>query len=203
MQHGSLSIKQEKDQLKQIKQMKDDKKRMDEWEKEMEELRTKRSQLVEQQRQVSERQDTLRLAQMQEEAAQLLQLPRESVVDGSVKVSEAMAEMLNTPLWMKRFRTDHQARRAPPPPGHASPDAQLRDAARPSSWLWAACRGRSDSLLSRTQVVANVNPRAKSVRLAGGREAVDAATAFIQARRRTSSAQAAASAPAAAVRPVH
>jgi len=115
MQHGSLSIKQEKEQLKQIKQMKDDKKRMDEWEKEMEELRTKRSHLVEQQRQVSERQDALRLAQMQEDAAQLLQLPRESVVDGSLKVSEAMAEMLNTPLWMKRFRTDHQARRAPLP----------------------------------------------------------------------------------------
>ena len=110
MQHGSLSIKQEKDQLQQIKKMKDDKKRMDEWEKEMEELRTKRSQLVEQQRQVSERQDTLRVAHMQEEAAQLLQLPRESVVDGIVKVSEAMAEMLNTPLWMKRFRSDHQAR---------------------------------------------------------------------------------------------
>ena len=96
MQHSSLTIQQEKVYLKQIKLMKDEKKALDLWEKEMEDLRTRRSQIQEQMRLVSERQDAARTVQLLDEAAQLLQLPRESVVEGRVAVSEEMAEMLTT-----------------------------------------------------------------------------------------------------------
>jgi len=82
MQHSSLTIQQEKVYLKQIKLMKDEKKALDLWEKEMEDLRTRRSQIQEQMRQVSERQDAARTVQLLDEAAQLLQLPLESVVEG-------------------------------------------------------------------------------------------------------------------------
>ena len=108
MQHASLTIQQEKEKLKQIKQLRDEKKRLDEWEVKMEELRTKRSQLVEQTRLVSERQELARSVQWLEEAAQTLQLPRESVVEGRVNVSDEMTEMLNTQLWTKRLRVDYQ-----------------------------------------------------------------------------------------------
>ena len=107
MQHSSLTIQQEKVYLKQIKLMKDEKKALDLWEKEMEDLRTRRSQIQEQMRQVSERQDAARTVQLLDEAAQLLQLPLESVVEGRVTVSEEMAEMLTTPMWSKRMRTDY------------------------------------------------------------------------------------------------
>lgn len=107
MQHSSLTIQQEKVYLKQIKLMKDEKKALDLWEKEMEDLRTRRSQIQEQMRLVSERQDAARTVQLLDEAAQLLQLPLESVVEARVPVSEEMAEMLTTPMWSKRMRTDY------------------------------------------------------------------------------------------------
>jgi len=107
MQHTSLTIQQEKVYLKQIKLMKDEKKALDVWEKEMEELRTRRSQIQEQMRQVNERQDAARTVQLLDEAAQLLQLPLESVIEGRVTVSEELAEMLTTPMWSKRMRTGY------------------------------------------------------------------------------------------------
>ena len=118
MQHTSLTIQQEKVYLKQIKLMKDEKKALDVWEKEMEELRTRRSQIQEQMRQVNERQDAARTVQLLDEAAQLLQLPLESVVEGRVTVSEEMSEMLTTPMWSKRMRasyavTSHVTRKKP------------------------------------------------------------------------------------------
>ena len=118
MQHTSLTIQQEKVYLKQIKLMKDEKKALDIWEKEMEELRTRRSQIQEQMRQVNERQDAARTVQLLDEAAQLLQLSLESVVEGRVTVSEEMAEMLTTPMWSKRMRagyavTSHVTRKKP------------------------------------------------------------------------------------------
>ena len=51
LSHSSLSIREEKEKLKEMKKMKDDAKRMVEWELELDGLRNKRSALFEQLRQ--------------------------------------------------------------------------------------------------------------------------------------------------------
>ena len=51
LSHSSLSIREEKEKLKEMKKMKDDAKRMVEWELELDGLRNKRSALLEQLRQ--------------------------------------------------------------------------------------------------------------------------------------------------------
>jgi hypothetical protein len=104
----------------------------------MEELRSKRSQIQESIRQVNERQELARMAQWQEEAAQLLQLPLESVVEGRVAASDEMCEMLSTQLWSKKLRTEYQVT---------------------------------------SHVTRGAN---RSVRLAGARDSVDAASAYLQ-----------------------
>ena len=64
--------------------------------------------------QVNERQELARMAQWQEEAAQLLQLPLESVVEGRVAASDEMCEMLGAgPRALRpRARRPRGARRA-------------------------------------------------------------------------------------------
>jgi len=107
MQSSSLSLKEEREMVKEIKLMRKDQKRMHEWENEMNELNNKRSSLKEALRQAYDELEVQRSAHWHADAAAQLQLPQEAIVDKRLAVDEDVQELLSTPLWKKRLRSEH------------------------------------------------------------------------------------------------